>query len=186
MLSYIKRFRNQRLQKIYNLPDLVYYPVNYIPPILMAIFVVFFLNFIHPYFSYIHEFLFWFVDILKLAKVLKLKFLTEKKYYEYLAQGIFYYIALSILWDFLRYFFSMVLGEIFVHRKTVYSHKLKWGDIEIKNFPLSQGLYRIVIKTGLWRKWLGMERITIFQGDKVVLRSPYLFHINKQGLQELL
>ncbi|TGL58783.1 LIC20162 family protein [Leptospira sarikeiensis] len=154
--------------------------INYIPPVLALLLYGVFLAYLLPFRATVSGWIFKFVELLQITKVLKLSLLTDKRLYDYTALFIVSYIAFAFFLDLVR-FLKKNLFQIFVTEESRLI-VTKWGFLgkeTIRWNPDQTGL-QIHHKTGWIRSILGLEklsfRIHITETENSILaESPYFF-----------
>lgn len=148
-----------------------------------GIFLYFFAKNVH----YLNDFLYWFVGLLEITKILKIGFLDNVKYYQYLSVFVFFYLSLSLLWDLgvllSRWNVRLVLvkDEVWMIQNSGFGKKLIKFTTKSENLSLEwnhSGLLNI----------LGLNRIVWKKDGQTLGYSPYFFPYgkNKQILDQIL
>lgn len=153
------------------------YP-NPIPLLVISGLVFLFLFLLFQYIHYLSDFLYWFVGILEITKVLKIPFLDQMKYYEYLSIFVFFYLALSLLWD-----LSALVGNwstrIYLIRDEVWMiQKHGFGEKLTKFKYIPEDTQVEWVHSGVLN-YLGLNRIFWKKGDQELARSPFFFPYGK-------
>lgn len=157
--------------------------INYIPPALAILIYGIFLFYLFPIRTLVSSWIFKFVELLQITKVLKLSLLTDQRLYDYTAVFVITYIAFAFFLDLVR-FLRKNLFQTFVTEESRLS-VTKWGLLgkeTIRWNPDQTGL-QIHHKSGWFRSLLGLEklsfRIHINEAENSVLaESPYFFSKN--------
>lgn len=154
--------------------------INYIPPFLAILVYGVFLFYLFPLRILVSTWIFKFVELLQITKVLKLSLLTDKRLYDYTALFVISYIAFAFFLDLVR-FLKKNLFQSFVTEENRLA-VTKWGLLgkeTIRWNPDQTGL-QIHHKSGWFRSLLGFEklsfRIHLSETENSVLaESPYFF-----------
>ncbi|PJZ76587.1 LIC20162 family protein [Leptospira neocaledonica] len=154
--------------------------INYIPPFFVILIYGVFLFYLFPVKTLVSTWIFKFVELLQITKVLKLSLLTDKRLYDYTALFVISYIAFAFFLDLVR-FLRKNLFQIFVTEENRLA-VTKWGLLgkeTIRWNPDQTGL-QIHHKSGWFRSLLGLEklsfRIHLSETENSVLaESPYFF-----------
>ncbi|TGN00096.1 LIC20162 family protein [Leptospira dzoumogneensis] len=154
--------------------------INYIPPVLAIAAYGVFLSYLFPFRATVSLWVFKFVELLQITKVLKLSLLTDKRLYDYTALFVISYIAFAFFLDLIR-FLKKNLFQTFITEENRLA-VTKWGFLgkeTIRWNPDQTGL-QIHHKSGWFRSLLGLEklsfRIHINEAENSVLaESPYFF-----------
>jgi len=138
-------------------------------------FVIFYLSInIH----YLSDFLFWFVGILEITKVLKIPFLDHIKYYQYLGMFVFFYLTFSLLWD-LSSLLSKWSTKIYVIRDEIWKIENYGLGAKLTKFSYSPEEIQVVwIHSGIL-DYFGLNQISWKKGDQVLATSPFFFPYRK-------
>ncbi|EMJ99320.1 hypothetical protein AB3N61_17785 [Leptospira sp. WS58.C1] len=154
--------------------------INYIPPFFAILVYGVLLFYLFPFWTLVSTWIFKFVELLQITKVLKLSLLTDKRLYDYSALFVISYIAFAFFLDLIR-FLRKNLFQVFVtedNRLAV----TKWGLLgkEIIRWNPDQTGLQIHHKSGWFRSLLGLEklsfRIHLSETENSVLaESPYFF-----------
>lgn len=125
-----------------------------------------------PYVSYLGDFLFWFVSILEITKVLKIPFLDEIRYYHYLSLFVYIYLLFALLLDISKLLRGLskevylVQKEIWILEQVSFGKKLR--KLQIGQEPFSyehSGLLDI----------LGLNRFRWKISTEDTISSPFFF-----------
>ncbi|GBF40568.1 LIC20162 family protein [Leptospira johnsonii] len=154
--------------------------INYIPPFFGILVYGVFLFYLFPVRTLVSTWIFKFVELLQITKVLKLSLLTDKRLYDYTALFVISYIAFAFFLDLVR-FLRKNLFQVFVTEENRLA-VTKWGLLgkeTIRWNPDQTGL-QIHHKSGWFRSLLGLEklsfRIHLSETENSVLaESPYFF-----------
>ncbi|MEI7013393.1 LIC20162 family protein [Leptospira licerasiae] len=154
--------------------------INYIPPFLAILVYGVFLFYLFPLRILVSTWIFKFVELLQITKVLKLSLLTDKRLYDYTALFVISYIAFAFFLDLVR-FLKKNLFQSFVTEENRLA-VTKWGLLgkeTIRWNPDQTGL-QIHHKSGWFRSLLGLEklsfRIHLSETENSILaESPYFF-----------
>ncbi|PJZ24904.1 hypothetical protein CH352_12170 [Leptospira hartskeerlii] len=154
--------------------------INYIPPFFAILVYGVFLFYLFPLRALVSTWIFKFVELLQITKVLKLSLLTDKRLYDYTALFVISYIAFAFFLDLVR-FLRKNLFQTFVTEESRLA-VTKWGFLgkeTIRWNPDQTGL-QIHHKSGWFRSLLGLEklsfRIHLSETENSVLaESPYFF-----------
>lgn len=154
--------------------------INYIPPLFTTAVFGVFLFYLFPLRTLVSTWIFKFVELLQITKVLKLSLLTDKRLYDYTALFVISYIAFAFFLDLVR-FLRKNLFQTFVTEENRLA-VTKWGFLgkeTIRWNPDQTGL-QIHHKSGWFRSLLGLEklsfRIHLSETENSILaESPYFF-----------
>lgn len=157
--------------------------INYIPPLFTILVYGVFLFYLFPLRTLVSTWIFKFVELLQITKVLKLSLLTDKRLYDYTALFVISYIAFAFFLDLVR-FLRKNLFQTFVTEENRLA-VTKWGFLgkeTIRWNPDQTGL-QIHHKSGWFRSLIGLEklsfRIHLSETENSVLaESPYFFSKN--------
>ncbi|TGL61865.1 hypothetical protein EHQ58_04425 [Leptospira ognonensis] len=151
---------------------------NRIPLIVISGLVSFFLFLLFQYIHYLSDFLYWFVGILEITKVLKIPFLDNMKYYEYLSVFVFFYLAISLLWD-LSNLLTNWSTRIYIIRDEIWMIQKHGFGEKLTKFKYSPEETQVEwIHSGILN-YLGLNRIFWKKGEKELARSPFFFPYGK-------
>ncbi|TGK10615.1 hypothetical protein EHQ81_11600 [Leptospira selangorensis] len=159
--------------------------INYIPPFFTILVYGVFLFYLFPLRTLVSTWIFKFVELLQITKVLKLSLLTDKRLYDYTALFVISYIAFAFFLDLVR-FLRKNLFQTFITEENRLA-VTKWGFLgkeTIRWNPDQTGL-QIHHKSGWFRSLLGLEklsfRIHLSETENSVLaESPYFFSKNNR------
>ncbi|PKA16444.1 LIC20162 family protein [Leptospira haakeii] len=159
--------------------------INYIPPFFAILVYGIFLFYLFPLRTLVSTWIFKFVELLQITKVLKLSLLTDKRLYDYTALFVISYIAFAFFLDLVR-FLRKNLFQTFITEENRLA-VTKWGFLgkeTIRWNPDQTGL-QIHHKSGWFRSLLGLEklsfRIHLSETENSVLaESPYFFSKSNQ------
>ncbi|MGJ4747912.1 LIC20162 family protein [Leptospira sp. SA-E8] len=154
--------------------------INYVPPFFAILVYGAFIFYLFPFRTLVSTWIFKFVELLQITKVLKLSLLTDKRLYDYTALFVISYIAFAFFLDLVR-FLRKNLFQVFVTEENRLA-VTKWGLLgkeTIRWNPDQTGL-QIHHKSGWFRSLLGLEklsfRIHLSETENSVLaESPYFF-----------
>ncbi len=160
---------------------------NPLPIWLLFSLITYVLILLGKYIPYLASFLIWFVKTLEITKILKIPFLDNDLYYQYLALFGYIYISVSLLWDGSRLWerwsteLVLVKKEVWILQKTMLGKKLNRIQLESNQFVLEW-------EHSSWLNWFGLNRLLWKENQIVVLRSPYFFPWgkNKKILNQIL
>lgn len=160
---------------------------NPLPILLLFASAICVLIFLGEQIHYLANFLIWFVKTLEITKILKIPFLDNDLYFQYLALFGYVYISISLLWDVSKIWGTwstkliLVRHEVWILQNTLLGKKL--NRVEIKSDK-----YILEWEHSGWLNWLGLNRLVWKENQVVVLRSPYFFPWgrNKRILNQIL
>ncbi|TGK03968.1 hypothetical protein EHO59_10615 [Leptospira semungkisensis] len=143
---------------------------NYIPPILAILAYFTFIWYLYPIKDLVSVWIFKFVELLQITKVLKLSLLTDKRLYDYTALAIFLYVGFAFFLDLFRFLNKNLFQNLsWDGEALIFSRWGLLGKITVRWNPNQTGL-QILHKGGWVRKILGLEKI--------------LFKVNVSGAEE--
>ncbi|TGK01865.1 hypothetical protein EHQ53_15470 [Leptospira langatensis] len=143
---------------------------NYIPPAIAVLLYLVFIWYLYPVKDLVSLWIFKFVELLQITKVLKLSLLTDKRLYDYTALVIILYIGFAFFLDLFRFLSKNLLQKLsWDGEAVVFSRWGLLGKITVRWNPNQTGL-QILHKGGWVRKILGLEKI--------------LFRVNVTGTEE--
>lgn len=186
MITLFNKIRIERFQKKYGINNVRRLKTNPIPAVILIILVLIGINLLWSYTLYVSDFLYWFVDLLKLTKVLKLKFLSQKKYYDYVAYFVFAYIAISLAIDIFLIVSGHLLLEIYFTADKIFFYRFGIMGKGLRTFSMGSGDLSYSIKTGFLRKAMGLERIIIHTPGGENITSPFIYQLQKGPLLGML
>ena len=180
------RFRRKRISKLYDLYNIQLFVTNPLPPLFFACGSVLALIFAWRYSHYIGDFLFWFVDLLQLAKVLKIGFITQKHYYDYVSHAVYAYVALAFLLDVRRFLAENLLRDVFFKNGRFYVHRFGFLNHRLLVLDVKRQNVTVELRTGFLRRMLGLERVRLTVPGQDDVLSPFLVSMKKNNMADIL
>ncbi len=130
---------------------------------------------------FLSDFLYWFVGILEITKVLKIPFLDNMKYYEYLSLFVFFYLSISLLWD-----LSILLGKwstaIVLIRDEIWMIQSEGFGKKLTKFRYTPEKIQIEWEHSGLLNYLGLNRIHWKTENQTLARSPFFFPYGKNKI----
>jgi len=160
---------------------------NPIPGIFVLIGAGFFLYVFAKNVHYLNDFLYWFVALLEITKILKISFLDNVKYYQYLSVFVYFYLSFSLIWDLGALLSKWNVRLVFVKDEIWMLQNSGLGKKLTKFANKSENLSLEWSHSGLLNL-LGLNQIVWKKEGKILGYSPYFFPYgkNKQILDQIL
>jgi hypothetical protein len=159
--------------------------VNYLPAIIAVLFYSGLLYFLYTVTPMLAEFLFWFVGVLEISKVLKLPILQDPKVFEYPGLALFVYIGISILLDLKSQLDSLAGKRLFYVRDRWIIREKKMFSTDETILPEKISGLVIVYKKGFFRNLFGTNRLEFRLGNQIYLSAPFFPGSNKAILNRI-
>jgi hypothetical protein len=178
ILFYIKEFKSRRKNAYFGTSLYERLVPNPLPQITLLAIAVITIILLFQNIHYLNDFLFWFVSILEITKVLKIPFLDQVKYYQYLSLFVYFYLILSLLWD-LSAILDKWSSKIYLIRDEIWMiQKHGFGDKLTKFRYLPEEIQVEWNHSGILN-YLGLNRVYWKKGEQVLAISPYFFPYGK-------
>jgi hypothetical protein len=127
---------------------------------------------------YLSDFLFWFVGVLEITKVLKIPFLDNIKYYQYLSIFVFFYLVISLLWDLSRILSKLGVNIYLIRDEIWMIEKKGFGNKLTKFRYLPEDIQVEWHHSGLLN-YLGLNQVFWKKQEILLAFSPYFFPYGK-------
>ena len=160
---------------------------NPLPQVFLLIFASGFFYLFLLNIHYLSDFLYWFVGVLEITKVLKIPFLDHIKYYQYLTLFFFLYISISLLSD-----VATLLGKLntklYLVKNEIWMIKRHGLGDKLTKFTNATDNIQIEWVHSGSLNFLGLNRIVWKKEDHILAHSPYFFPYgkNKKLLNQIL
>ncbi|GBF51949.1 hypothetical protein LPTSP4_34870 [Leptospira ryugenii] len=173
----ISRFRERQIRKRNSyFGTSLYEPLvtNNLPQWTLFLFCTILLYLLFQNIHYLSDFLYWFVSILEITKVLKIPFLNSLKYYQYLALFVYFYLAFSLVWD-----LSQKLMEwdrkLFLVKEEIWVIERRLFGVKLHKFNRMQDSLELEwLHSGI-RNWLGFNQLVWKRENQIIAKSPFFF-----------
>ncbi len=151
---------------------------NLIPQYILVIAVGCFLFLLYQYIHILSDFLFWFVGILEITKVLKIPFLDHLKYYQYLSLFVYFYLSFSLLWD-VAGLLSKLNVNVYLIRNEVWIIRKKGIGHSLFKFDCSPDKTQVDWSHSGFLDFFGLNQVVWKKDDHILGKSPYFFPYGK-------
>ncbi len=151
---------------------------NHLPSVIALILCFGFLTLFALNIHYLGDFLYWFVALLEITKVLKIPFLDQIKYYQYLSLFVFFYISVSLIWD-LGSLLSKWNQRVYLLKTEIWLIKSSGFGKKLTQFPREQAGIHVEWNHSGITDYLGLNRLVWKKDGETLCSSPYFFPYGK-------